>query len=145
MDVLCALRRRTPHIDRLAKEGVKLTQHIAASPLCTPSRAAFLTGRYPVRSGQHWLTHPLWAGRGHSYFSAWEVWCALVQTIYRALWWSCQTLHYDSLLLCKNEREKKATRRLSYNGRVFRQACHRIVENRQWTFSTVIISNFFVL
>lgn len=42
---------RTPHIDRLAKEGVTLTQHIAASPLCTPSRAAFLTGRYPIRSG----------------------------------------------------------------------------------------------
>lgn len=53
MDVLCVLRRRTPHIDRLAEDGVKLTKHIAASPLCTPSRAAFLTGRYPIRSGQH--------------------------------------------------------------------------------------------
>ncbi|XP_055657114.1 steryl-sulfatase isoform X2 [Falco peregrinus] len=42
---------RTPSIDRLAEEGVTLTQHIAASPLCTPSRAAFLTGRYPIRSG----------------------------------------------------------------------------------------------
>ncbi|NWH95598.1 STS sulfatase, partial [Aegithalos caudatus] len=42
---------RTPNTDRLAAEGVTLTQHIAASPLCTPSRAAFLTGRYPVRSG----------------------------------------------------------------------------------------------
>uniref|UniRef100_F7F9Q5 Steroid sulfatase n=1 Tax=Callithrix jacchus TaxID=9483 RepID=F7F9Q5_CALJA len=42
---------RTPNIDRLASEGVKLTQHLAASPLCTPSRAAFMTGRYPVRSG----------------------------------------------------------------------------------------------
>nr|XP_003420678.2 steryl-sulfatase isoform X2 [Loxodonta africana] len=42
---------RTPNIDRLAQGGVKLTQHLAASPLCTPSRAAFMTGRYPIRSG----------------------------------------------------------------------------------------------
>ncbi|XP_056414814.1 arylsulfatase D-like [Hyla sarda] len=42
---------RTPNIDRLASDGVKLTQHIAAAPLCTPSRAAFMTGRYALRSG----------------------------------------------------------------------------------------------
>ncbi|XP_062940158.1 arylsulfatase F-like [Cynocephalus volans] len=42
---------RTPNIDRLAKEGVQLTQHISAASLCTPSRSAFLTGRYPIRSG----------------------------------------------------------------------------------------------
>ncbi|KAM8857061.1 LOW QUALITY PROTEIN: arylsulfatase D-like [Synchiropus picturatus] len=42
---------RTPNIDRLASEGVRLSQHIAAAPLCTPSRSAFMTGRYPLRSG----------------------------------------------------------------------------------------------
>jgi len=42
---------RTPHLDRLAREGAMLTQAYAAAPLCTPSRAALLTGRYAIRSG----------------------------------------------------------------------------------------------
>uniref|UniRef100_A0A8C3W3W2 Arylsulfatase F n=1 Tax=Catagonus wagneri TaxID=51154 RepID=A0A8C3W3W2_9CETA len=42
---------RTPHVDRLAREGVQLTQHISAASMCTPSRSALLTGRYPIRSG----------------------------------------------------------------------------------------------
>jgi arylsulfatase A-like enzyme len=41
----------TPHMDSLAAEGARLTQFYAASPVCTPSRAALLTGRFHVRTG----------------------------------------------------------------------------------------------
>lgn len=40
---------RTPHLDRLAAEGRKLSSHYAA-PVCSPSRAALLTGSYPKRA-----------------------------------------------------------------------------------------------
>ena len=43
---------RTPNIDRIAKEGIKFQHSIAAASVCTPSRAAFLTGRYPIRMGK---------------------------------------------------------------------------------------------
>lgn len=42
---------RTPNIDRIAREGVKLDHHLTAAALCSPSRTALLTGRYPIRSG----------------------------------------------------------------------------------------------
>ncbi len=42
---------RTPHLDRLAGEGVRLTHAYAAAPNCSPSRAALLTGRIPQRLG----------------------------------------------------------------------------------------------
>jgi arylsulfatase A-like enzyme len=39
----------TPNIDRLAREGVRLTDAYAACPVCSPTRASLLTGRYPQR------------------------------------------------------------------------------------------------
>ena len=41
----------TPHLDTLAAQGVAMTQHYSASPMCAPARAGLLTGRYPHRTG----------------------------------------------------------------------------------------------
>jgi arylsulfatase A len=43
----------TPNIDRMADEGRRFTNFMVASPVCTPSRAALLTGCYPKRIGMH--------------------------------------------------------------------------------------------
>ena len=54
-DIGCfgSTKHRTPNIDRLASEGVRLTSFYSAAPVCTPSRASFLTGCYPRRVGMH--------------------------------------------------------------------------------------------
>ena len=41
---------RTPNLDRLASEGTRFTSAYSASPVCTPTRCAFVTGRYPART-----------------------------------------------------------------------------------------------
>ncbi|MEM8671409.1 MAG: sulfatase [Planctomycetota bacterium] len=43
----------TPNIDQMAKEGRRFTNFMVASPVCTPSRAALMTGCYPKRIGMH--------------------------------------------------------------------------------------------
>ncbi len=52
-DVGCfgATRWRTPHLDRVAREGIRLTSFYVPQPVCSSSRAALLTGCYPNRIG----------------------------------------------------------------------------------------------
>jgi arylsulfatase A len=53
-----ALDARTPNLDRFAKESVRLTDCYAAAPVCTPTRAAFMTGRYQHRVGLEGVIAP---------------------------------------------------------------------------------------
>ena len=47
---------KTPHLDKLAADGVRLTHCYSSSPVCSPSRAGFLTGRNPNRLGiRDWI------------------------------------------------------------------------------------------
>lgn len=56
-------RIKTPHIDRLAEQGTRLNQFYV-QPVCSPTRGAFLTGRYPMRLGlQCGVVRP-WAQHG---------------------------------------------------------------------------------
>ena len=49
---------KTPNLDALAKSGLRLTTFYAAAPVCSPSRAALLTGRYPWRAGVYQYLAP---------------------------------------------------------------------------------------
>ncbi|MEM7601131.1 MAG: sulfatase-like hydrolase/transferase [Verrucomicrobiota bacterium] len=55
---------RTPHLDQLATEGLKFTDFYANGAVCTPTRAAFLTGRYQHRIGLDNALYYQEAGRG---------------------------------------------------------------------------------
>ena len=48
---------RTPNIDRLAKAGAVL-EHLYVQPVCSPTRSALLTGRYPTRTGVYSIVTP---------------------------------------------------------------------------------------
>ncbi len=56
---------KTPHIDRLVDQSARFEQFYVASPVCSPSRAAFMTGHYPARHGIHdaFATHAKNANR----------------------------------------------------------------------------------
>ena len=47
----CAPGRSTPNLDAIARQGARFTRAYSAAPICSPSRAALLTGRYPQRFG----------------------------------------------------------------------------------------------
>ncbi len=49
---------KTPHLDRMAAEGMKLSSFYSGSPVCSPSRAALMTGRYPERMGVNGVFFP---------------------------------------------------------------------------------------
>ena len=59
-DVGCygATKVKTPNIDRLAAEGLRFTHFHTAASICSPSRAAFLTGGYPQRAGLYMGINP---------------------------------------------------------------------------------------
>ena len=47
---------RSPNLDRLATTGVRMTRAFTPSPVCSPARACFFTGRFPSQHGIHdWL------------------------------------------------------------------------------------------
>jgi arylsulfatase A-like enzyme len=50
---------RTPNLDRMAAEGQKWTSFYTADPVCTPSRAGLMTGRYPIRNGMSSAERPV--------------------------------------------------------------------------------------
>jgi len=49
---------QTPHIDRLAAEGTRFTRALASNPVCSPTRATFLTGLLPSQHGVHSFLDP---------------------------------------------------------------------------------------
>src|SRR5690606_3837406 len=60
----------TPNLDRIAREGTRLTSFYVAWPACTPSRGAFLTGRYPQRNGLYDMIRNEAPDYGYQYTAA---------------------------------------------------------------------------
>jgi arylsulfatase A-like enzyme len=58
---------QTPNLDRVAKEGVRLTNYYVTWPACTPSRGSILTGRHPLRNGLYDMVRNDMVNYGHRY------------------------------------------------------------------------------
>ena len=58
---------KTPNLDRLASEGVRLTNFYVTWPACTPSRGSILTGRYPQRNGLYDMIRNNEVNYGHRF------------------------------------------------------------------------------
>ena len=61
---------QTPHLDQLAREGVRLTNYYVTWPACTPSRGSILTGRHPLRNGLYDMVRNDLVNYGHRYSRA---------------------------------------------------------------------------
>jgi arylsulfatase len=65
---------RTPHLDQMAEEGARFTEFYSISPICSPSRAGLLTGRYPIRMGIQSVFFPeSWTGMAQEEITLAEV------------------------------------------------------------------------
>ena len=75
---------KTPHIDKLAKGGAIFTNFYTPAPICTPSRASFMSGLYPKRTGAHLNV----IGRMWSIVKTWSDYLDLqkYQTYYMGKW-----------------------------------------------------------
>ncbi|HUP80509.1 MAG TPA: sulfatase-like hydrolase/transferase, partial [Pirellula sp.] len=58
---------RTPHIDQLAGEGIRFTRALSSNPVCSPTRATFLTGLLPSQHGVHSFLDPKYMMGPESY------------------------------------------------------------------------------
>lgn len=92
---------RTPHLNRMSREGIQFTQFYSAGSLCSPSRAAFLTGRLPIRTGVYThLQYPL--DNDFRVFYPSSVGCLLGGEITLAEYLRNSSLKYSCAMIGKN-------------------------------------------
>jgi choline-sulfatase/uncharacterized sulfatase len=80
---------QTPHLDRMAAEGVRCNRAITQNPICTPSRVSYLSGQYPHNHGYYGLSGPTPMGLpnifGHLRARGWRT--GAVGKIHCPAWW----------------------------------------------------------